>query len=146
MTPAFASQAMNAMSETSNRSAGREGAKAHSIPARNFPKRRADHERDRGCDRDRSLPRAAENPKNQAAEQTGVQAGFRRQVSKRRVAQSCGKQIRGKRDAGEKIQAKPGTMVTAQPFSGGKGRFPPGLIVWRHEPSSKSRYAQNGRA
>ena len=121
------------------RSAGREGAKAHSIPARNFPKRRADHERDRGGDRDRSLPRAAENPKNQAAEQTGVQASFRRQVSKRRVAQSCGKQIRGKRDAGEKIQAKPVAMVIAQPFGGGKGSFPPGLIVWRHELSWKSR-------
>ena len=50
MTPAFASQAMNAMSETSKRSAGREGAKAHSIPARNLPKRRADHERDGGSD------------------------------------------------------------------------------------------------
>src|SRR5678816_4289203 len=65
-----------------SRSAGREGAKAHSIPARNFPKRRADHERDRGGDRDRSLPRAAENPKNQAAEQAGVKASFRGKLAR----------------------------------------------------------------
>ena len=52
--------------------AGRERGKTHRVPACNFAKRRADHERDRGGDRDCSLPRAAENLKNQAAEQTSV--------------------------------------------------------------------------
>src|SRR4029453_18541446 len=93
------------------RSTGREGAKAHSIPARNFPKRRADHERDRGGDRDRSLPRATENPKDQAAEQTRVQARLRRQVRERRVPQRRGKQISSERNAAEKIQAKPTAMI-----------------------------------
>src|SRR6266404_3623655 len=125
------------------RRGGRKRGKTHRVATSNLSKRRADHERDRGGDRDRSLPRAAENPKNQTAEQTGVQTSLRRQTGKRRVAQGCRKQIRGKRDAGEKIQAKPRTLVTAQPFGGGKGFFPPGLIVRPHELSSKSRFAQN---
>ena len=91
----------------------RERGKPRRVPTCNLSKRRADHERNCGSDRDRSLPRAAKDPKNQAAEQTGVEARLRRQTGKRRVTQSCRKQIRGKRDAGEKIQAKPTTMIIA---------------------------------
>src|SRR5438445_4567587 len=91
----------------------RERGKPRRVPTCNLSKRRADHERNCGSDRDRSLPRAAKDPKNQAAEQTGVEARLRRQTGKRRVTQSCRKQIRGKRDAGEKIQAKPTKTIIA---------------------------------
>src|SRR6266568_2085138 len=95
------------------RCAGRERAKAHRITARHFAERRADDQRDGGSNRNRSVPRTAKGPEDQATKQASVKTSFRRQIGKRRVAQSRGKQICGKRNAGENIASEPTSIITA---------------------------------
>ena len=95
------------------RCAGREHAKTHRITARHFAERRADDQRDGGSNRNRSVPRTAKGPEDQATRQASVKTSFRRQIGKRRVAQSRGKQICGKRNAGENIASEPTSIITA---------------------------------
>ena len=80
MTPAFASQAMKAMSETSNAVPAASARKARRIAAGNLAKRRADDQRNCGSNGNGGVARTAKDPEDQSAEQAGVKAGFRRQI------------------------------------------------------------------
>src|SRR4029453_247559 len=66
--------------------AGGERAKAGSITAGHFAKRRANDQRNGGSHRSGSVARTAKDPEDQPGKQARVKACFRRQVGKGRIA------------------------------------------------------------
>ena len=101
--PALTSQAMKAMSATSNAVPAASAPNRARVAARNSAQRRADEQRDGGRDRDGRVPRTAKQPEDQPAKQARVKSRFGRQVGERRVAEPGRQQIRRERDAGDDV-------------------------------------------
>jgi hypothetical protein len=99
----------------------RERTEPRRVPTRDLAERRADQDGDGGRDRDDRVPRAAEEPEHQPAEQAGVQSGFRRKPGERGVAEPGRQEIRGERDACGHVVPEPAALVRAQPGDGGNG-------------------------
>ena len=68
---------------------------------------RADQQRQRRCDGNDRVLRAAEEPEDEPRKQAGVKTRLRRESSQRRVSDSRGQQVRGKREAGDQIRPQP---------------------------------------
>ena len=69
---------------------GGERGEARRVAAGDVPEGRAHDQRDRGGDRDRGVPRAAEEPEHETGEEAGVQAGLGGQAREGGVADAGG--------------------------------------------------------
>ena len=82
---------------------------------------RADQQRQRRGDGNDRVLRAAEDPEDEPRKQAGVQTRLRRESRKRRVSDSRGQQVRGKREAGHEIRPQPLGPILGHPPQGSQG-------------------------
>ena len=98
---------------------------ARRVAAAQLADRCADEQRQRRGDGDDRVAGAAEQPEDETREQTRVESRFRCQARERRVADSCGQQVRGERQAGDEVRPEPRRAGSQAATGGRRGGFPP---------------------